>query len=54
MQDRGDYLQFKELLNILESLQKPLRVLLDNKPALYVRLQLNETNYLHLDEVEVY
>ena len=33
---------------------RPLRVLLNGKTARYVRLQLNETNYLHLDEVEIY
>jgi hypothetical protein len=34
---------------------KPLRVLFSNgKTARFVRLQLNETNYLHLDEVEIY
>lgn len=33
---------------------KPLIVPLESKPARYVRLQLNDENYLHLDEVEVY
>jgi len=33
---------------------KPLVVDLKGAPARYVRLQLNETNYLHLDEVEIY
>lgn len=33
---------------------QPLRISLENIPARYVRLQLAEENYLHLDEVEVY
>ena len=33
---------------------RPLRVMLAGKPARYVRLQLQERGYLHLDEVEVY
>ena len=33
---------------------KPLRVPVDGVRARFVRLQLAETNYLHLDEVEVY
>jgi predicted O-methyltransferase YrrM len=33
---------------------KPLRVNCAGKPARFVRLQLRERNYLHLDEVEVY
>jgi sulfur carrier protein ThiS len=32
----------------------PLIVSMNSKVARYVRLQLNEENYLHLDEVEVY
>lgn len=32
----------------------PLIIPIDGKVARYVRLQLNEENYLHLDEVEVY
>jgi hypothetical protein len=32
----------------------PLIVNLDSKLARYVRLQLQETNYLHLDEVEIF
>jgi hypothetical protein len=32
----------------------PLRVMLDGLQGRYIRLQLNDTNYLHLDEVEVY
>ncbi len=32
----------------------PLRAMLNNEKARYVRLQLNERNYLHLDAVEVY
>ena len=33
---------------------RPLRVMLDGVPARYVRLQLAERNYLHLDEVQVF
>ena len=33
---------------------RPLIVSISSKSARYVRLQLNEENYLHLDEVEVY
>lgn len=33
---------------------QPLIVKIPSKPARYIRLQLNDINYLHLDEVEVY
>jgi FkbM family methyltransferase len=33
---------------------RPLRVMLSDQSARYVRLQLNERSYFHLDEVEVY
>ena len=33
---------------------QPLRVPLNGVPARWVRLQLAESNYLHLDEIEVY
>ena len=33
---------------------QPLRVPLNSVPARWVRLQLAESNYLHLDEIEVY
>ena len=33
---------------------KPLRVLLDRLTARWVRVQLNEVNCLHLDEIEAY
>jgi hypothetical protein len=32
----------------------PLRVMLENQQARYVRVRLRDYNYLHLDEVEVY
>ena len=34
--------------------RRPLRVMLAGQSARFVRLQLGERNYLHLDEVEVY
>lgn len=34
--------------------RRPLRVLLAGRSARFVRLQLDERNYLHLDEVEIY
>jgi FkbM family methyltransferase len=33
---------------------RPLRVFLGDEVARYVRLQLNERNFMHLDEVEIY
>lgn len=33
---------------------RPLRIILNKSPARFVRVQLPDTEYLHLDEVEVY